>query len=278
MPIMLNPLLQEAGLDLKAVRLLRHQDSRAKRGRTPSELWRRDRNAFELYQCRQSIQRRARFKSATHWVSFVGTFQGETLFVGVYAAKFIGVGQHDVPMVQADGIDLAGTYDLYELQLQDTLSEFEGKLFVEWGKDKINWLSNAERRNLQIVELLRDLFKEPEFPGFVKFRKRLSEIADLPPTWVEPLRATKGIYLLTCPQTKQQYVGQACGESGFWGRWSDYVQTGHGGNVELKNRPLTDYQVSILEVFGSNIDPKEASVREHLWMAKLQSREMGLNH
>jgi hypothetical protein len=42
MPIMFNSVLREAGLPLKDVILLRHQDQRAERGRTPYELWRDD--------------------------------------------------------------------------------------------------------------------------------------------------------------------------------------------------------------------------------------------
>ena len=38
---------------------------------------------------------------------------------------------------------------------------------------------------------------------------------------------------------------------GFWGRWQDYIQTGHGGNLGLKSRDPSDYQISILEVAGT---------------------------
>ena len=50
MPIMLNTILQDANLSIRDVCLLRHQDQRAARGRTPYELWRDDTPAFDLYQ------------------------------------------------------------------------------------------------------------------------------------------------------------------------------------------------------------------------------------
>ncbi|WP_410001986.1 hypothetical protein [Rubinisphaera sp. JC750] len=53
--------------------------------------------------------------------------------------------------------------------------------------------------------------------------------------------------------------------------------TGHGGNVELKVRDPSDYQVSILEVAGSAATTEEILSLESLWKQKLQSREMGLN-
>ena len=46
MPIMFNSLLENAGIELNNVRLLRHKDQRAEKGRTPYELWRDDRPKF----------------------------------------------------------------------------------------------------------------------------------------------------------------------------------------------------------------------------------------
>ena len=99
----------------------------------------------------------------------------------------------------------------------------------------------------------------------------------LPMTWVVALRSSGGIYLLTCPKTKEQYIGKADGEGGFWNRWQDYVRTGHGDNTALKSRDPSDYQVSILEVAGTSSTPDDILRMEALWKLKLQSREMGLN-
>src|SRR3546814_1913142 len=73
------------------------------------------------------------------------------------------------------------------------------------------------------------------------------------------------------------HVSSAYGEDGFLGRWTGYARDGHGGNIGLKSRELSDYQVSILEVCGSGLTVDEIIRVEALWKAKLQSREMGLN-
>ena len=91
------------------------------------------------------------------------------------------------------------------------------------------------------------------------------------------LRAARGIYLLTCPRTGEQYVGLAEGAGGFWQRWQDYYRTGHGGNIALKSRELSDYQISVLEVAGSAASSDDLYKMESRWKKKLQSREMGLN-
>jgi hypothetical protein len=56
----------------------------------------------------------------------------------------------------------------------------------------------------------------------------------------------------------------------------DYVTTGHGGNVALKSREPSDYQVSILEVAGSSLQIEDIVAMETRWKRKLQSGEMGL--
>lgn len=50
MPIMFNTVLLAAGFNLDEVRLLRHKDKRAAKGRTPYELWRDDRGQFSTSQ------------------------------------------------------------------------------------------------------------------------------------------------------------------------------------------------------------------------------------
>ncbi|MGD1072598.1 MAG: hypothetical protein ABSB15_20935 [Bryobacteraceae bacterium] len=80
------------------------------------------------------------------------------------------------------------------------------------------------------------------------------------------------VYLVTCPKT----TGSATGEGGFWQRWQENVRTGHGGNVALKNRPPSGYQVSIPQVAGTDASAA-AVIATELWKITLQSKEMGLN-
>lgn len=276
MPIMFNTLLIEAGLSLSDVRLLRHADRRSRKGLTPYELWRDDRAAFDTYQSVQSIKSRAEFGSANYWASFAGTEVGETLFLGLYKVKFSGLLDHDVPTPNRDDVDKAGTCHFYKVGETDVLKEYAGKLFIDWGGSPRKWIQRPDNQNKPIVELRREN-KDPDFPGFSSFVKPLSRIQGLPSGWKEVLRSSRGIYLLTCPRTKEQYVGSATGESGFLERWLSYAQSGHGGNEGLKSREPSDYQVSILEVAGSAATREEILEMEVLWKTKLQSREMGLN-
>ena len=89
------------------------------------------------------------------------------------------------------------------------------------------------------------------------------------------LKAARGIYVLTCPKKKELYIGSAYGADGFYGRWMEYARTGHGGNVQLKSREPSDYQVSILEVAGSAQTSDDVLALESHWKDKLQTRERG---
>jgi hypothetical protein len=274
-PLFLNSLLLQLGVQISSARLLRHQDQRAAKGRTPYELWRDDRPAFESYQSTQSPRNRPRLSPASYWASFVVTPTQETVLAGLYHARYLGLNEDDIAWSHAEGVDAAGKCDVYELRLDERAADLRGRVVIEWGAGARSWIQRADTQEKPIKEIARE-FKEPPFPGFIHFVEPLSRIERLPPDWISNLANAKGVYLLTNSDTREQYVGSASGEQGFWGRWSEYVRTGHGGNVALKANP-SDYQVSILEVAGSNASRDDIIHLEELWKVKLRSREMGLN-
>ena len=163
MPIMFNTILLAAGFKLSEVRLLRHKDKRAAKGRTPYELWRDDHGQFDLYQSTQSLKNEGKLR-APYWVGFVGTPGDETLFVGIYGVKGRRLLEQDTPKPQAEGVDEAGNYHVYELTPEPRLGDLIGRLLIDWGPGERAWIQRADQQDKQITEL-RTEFKEPEFPG-----------------------------------------------------------------------------------------------------------------
>ena len=270
-------LLQKAGFDPAKVRLLRHQ-TKAPNGRTPYILWRDNLPAFEDYQSVQTSGNRSGLGAQT-WAAFVTPPTGGTLFVGLYAAKLVGeVGADWIdPLHEVPGTSLSGhSLDRYETGLTIGLAEYIGRLWIEWGAGARRWIQRPDNQRKAIVELTRT-FREDAFPGFTHFITNVSEVQSLPATWIAALRSVRGVYLLSSAKTREQYVGSATGEGGFYGRWLNYAADGHGGNIGLKSSQPSDYQVSILEVSGSAASQDEILAIEELWKRKLQSREMGLN-
>jgi len=270
-----NTVLRATGIAPKSVLLMRHQDPRALTGRSIYRLWRDDRPAFEDYQSRQKRDTRRKLERP-YWASFVATPQGETLFAGFYRVGSSRPSPADWTAPHSGVVIAAGHDNIFDLTPATELSDLSGLLYVDWGPGLRSWVQLAERRDKPIVELRREL-KEPEFPGFSAFMAQLSEIESLPASWSVALTVSRGVYLLTCPRTNEQYVGAAHGHDGFLGRWLGYARSGHGGNVALKSRDPSDYRVSILEVAGSSVSVEDIIAMESRWKAKLQSREMGLN-
>jgi hypothetical protein len=273
--IWLNSLLQDVGLNPGRVRLLRHETT-AYRGRTPYTLWRDDRPEFERYQSTQGRHRRAYFNSP-YWAAFVVPPDGRTLFVGIYEAKLVGPVSLDwTHPLDASEVLNPDIVDYYQTRLTEHLANYVGRLSVDWGAGTRSWVQIAGQQNKVVTEVLR-AFSEPMFPGFGRLIVPLSQMDALPRSWIETLRSTRGVYLLTCPRTREQYIGSASGAEGFWGRWRAYFADGHGGNEGLKSRDPSDYQASILETVGSSATVDDILDLERLWKQKLQSREMGLN-
>lgn len=266
-----RPLLIEAGLDPREVNLLRHCPPGVL---DPAGAWRADLAAFEAYQSVQKISARSYF-SRPFWASFTPTRDGRTLFIGLYEARLKGSAPSGTSYALTGELIDPERVERYVCTLRPELSEFIGRLVIDWGPGTRSW-GQKGTTDKPIVELLRT-YEEPTFPGYLEVIETLSAIPTLPNRWVDFLRQGKGIYLLTCPRTREQYVGKADGVDGFWGRWLSYALTGDGGNVRLKSRERSDYQVSILEVAGSAAAADEILRMEMRWKAKLQTREMGLN-
>jgi hypothetical protein len=73
------------------------------------------------------------------------------------------------------------------LRLDERWVDLGGRLFIEWGDGTRAWVQRADNQNKLISELHSE-FKEPEFPGFLRFRKPLSEVSGLPKTWIAVLK------------------------------------------------------------------------------------------
>lgn len=268
-------LLNLEGLEFRKVRLLRHQDNRHKSFRTSYAVWRDDRPAFEEYQRTQSFSDCSKL-TGDIWASFVGLPNNETMFVGLYSSTFLGATPSDRIHPITRSVIPAGSCNHYELGLLPQMSEMKGRLLIDWGPGFRAWVQRADSKPKRVTEY-RKQFMEPDFPGFSCFLSKLSDINSLPVSWLSALRSTRGIYVLTCPKTKEQYVGSASGAGGFLSRWYEYSVTGHGGNIALKGREASDYQIGILQTVGSDANEIEILTLETLWKKKLQSREMGLN-
>lgn len=276
MPFRFNMLLAEAGIDPAEVRLLRHHP--VVNGTSLADAWRADPAAFADYQETQASAQRSSFSRA-YWASFVGTWDGRTLFVGLYEVGApIALAEPFVAAVSGNAHE-GGAYDRYPTVLSAHLQDHAGRLYIDWGggaSGKRAWTQRAELQDKVVTELHLDTIDQP-FPGLMNIAAPLSSFDAAPPTWAQALRMNRGVYLLTCPRDGSLYVGSATAEGGFWQRWSDYRANGHGGNIGLIGREPSDFIVSVLEVAGSADTTDDILAAEMVWKRKLNSRAIGLN-
>ncbi len=275
MPFQFNMLLTQAGIDPAQVRLLRHQPQVG--GRSLADIWRVDRAMFEAYQGVQTASKRGQFSRA-YWAAFIGTWDGRTMFAGLYEVGEPTCIEDQSVMPISGMVEEPGTVDRYPTRHSDLLAGFEGRLFVEWGggpSGKRAWVQKAEAQDKTVTELLLDGSERP-FPGLMDLSAPLSALDLAPPGWAHHLSDAKGVYLLTCPRDGSLYVGSATGVGGFWRRWSEYRANGHGGNVAMRDREASDYVVSILEVSGSTASQADILAAEASWKRKLLTRDHGL--
>jgi len=269
MPLKFASLLSISGIDPAEVRLLRHHNER---GRAPYACWFSDKDAFEHWQSIQAAANRHRFV-APFWASFVKAPGGSTMFVGMYAAQRMGAAPPDTPDFLRGGT-ISRECDQYHLTPRVELSELAGRLFIEWDPG-MNWVRRADRGTYAVAEIRR-AGEEPPYPGHAALMLAVSEVETLPPSWVAVLRSIKGVYLVSCARTKEQYVGAALGDGGFHARWTQHAAR-EGDAAAFRSREPSDYRVSILEVAGSFSTDRDIEDMERRWKSKLQSREMGLN-
>jgi hypothetical protein len=141
---------------------------------------------------------------------------------------------------------------------------------------------------LEVAEILDSPFSIEEFDGFNKVQLTHAQLRRIvqrqEPSWRSALSSVSGVYLIMDPTTGKAYVGSAYGTGGIWQRWCVYVETGHGGNIKLKelvSKTETAYwdgfQYSILEIADALATKDQVIERECHWKDVLMSRTFGNN-
>ncbi|WP_296707396.1 GIY-YIG nuclease family protein [Rhodoblastus sp.] len=182
--------------------------------------------------------------------------------------------------------------DRYEVELSDEGSAFIGRLKLRSSYRERATRVNFENhyQNLELQEIIREKYSGRSFPGFENIDLSFEELESLVQNnrtdWKAALASVKGVYLISDQTTGKRYVGSAYGGHGVWSRWSEYVNTGHGGNVELRalvKDPTLEYcrkafRFALLETRPSPTPDDIIIGRETFWKNILLTRgEHGLN-
>ena len=187
---------------------------------------------------------------------------------------------------------LARREDAYEVELTK-----QGDCFIGCLKLRSVYRNRNARPRLEdqydqfeVHEILRAPYTGRPFPGHENIDLSFEELETLNRTgrddWKVALENIKGVYLITDEKSGRLYVGSACGEYGVWSRWANYLETGHGGNVELRRLAEDDgldycrknFRFSLLEHHPLRVQDETVQSREAYWKRILQTRgDRGLN-
>ncbi|MDE2892485.1 MAG: GIY-YIG nuclease family protein [Chloroflexota bacterium] len=182
--------------------------------------------------------------------------------------------------------------DRYVVSLTDQGRDFIGRLKLHSPYRQRGTRVNFEKRmdEFTVSEVLREEYSGLEFPGHDRIDIGFGELEALirngRADWRGALENAKGVYLIADTGTGRLYVGAAYGEGGIWSRWREYVETGHGGNVRLRelleDRDLdycqTHFRFSLLESHSVRIADDAIIERETYWKGVLHSRgKLGFN-
>lgn len=95
----------------------------------------------------------------------------------------------------------------------------------------------------------------------------------------------KGVYAIHDRTSGKPYIGSAYGDTGIWARWAQYVESLHGGNIDL--RALVDREgeayvqdnltFALLEFWSMRTPDDYVLERERYWKEVLLSRNFGHN-
>lgn len=162
-----------------------------------------------------------------------------------------------------------------------------GRLVITWA-DRATM--NIVMKDMSAIEGLtvKTILEQPynelaeEFPGYENVDLSwhdLNRVLKLK-TWKTALENQKGVYLITDTLTNKRYVGSAYGKDMILGRWSNYADNGHGGNLELKNLVTEkgldyvkdNFRYSILDIYKSTVDDETIIGRESWWKEILLTR------
>ena len=182
----------------------------------------------------------------------------------------------------------------YEAEEVARLRPFFNRVLVRWHRTRkeqnqcVKFAGLMDK--LEVHSLLETEYDGDEFPGYDKVCVSYSQLASIlrlqKRDWTNALRGQKAVYVITDRASGKLYVGSATSDRGMLlDRWNAYIETLHGGDVELKalvkekgaDYVRRNFQYSILENFNGRVEDDVILRRESYWKTVLDTRRHGYN-
>lgn len=223
-------------------------------------------------------------------------WQSKLNFERKYVASFISLRRNNSWLFAGIYLSHGAIWDEQENQYQYSLvddalcEEMSGRMVMHFSRSgRASYLIAENWSNqMHLAEVYAERLTIGDFPGYRSVDLSREELLLIfkqqPDTWQTALSNVAGIYLISDRQTGRLYVGAAYGQGGIWQRWAAYADTGHGGNVQLRelikvegDGCLNAFRYSILEVADIHCSDAEILAREGHWKSVLLTRDHGFN-
>lgn len=283
--ISLNALLQSEGIDPRTVLVLRNVEQSLRSVLPWLALERPD--LFRAYQHTQSAGLEKAMLRATHLASFIGHEPGRAVLAQIFkigdhwpvtADEFWALAEHqELRALGYHGIEPGQTKLAFHLEPQPELSQWHGKLIIDWTGREVGWWRWASRNEFPVRAILEENRFELNMPTWDELMLTWQELSLLPRSWRASLAEWRGVYFIFDLARAAGYVGSAYGAENILGRWLAYASTGHGGNKQLRTSMTTDLRFSILQLTAPDLHPTDLIRLEGAWKRRLHTRGYGLN-
>ncbi len=287
----LNDLLEKHDIDLTKTMVMRHRpDEPGLRKVLPWMVHERPK-VFNAYQQSHSGRQEEALRklAGDGWIaSFLGVEAGRAVFCGLY--RIAGCEEIDrrtfwsIPengVLREHGMlgwarkgRSRGLW--FDLRLSaDFYADWIGRLVIGWPPPERAWWRRAERNVMPVLSIAEESHFAPAMPDWRELVLSWQELKLIPASWRAALHEWRGIYLIRDLKDGLAYVGSAYGRDNLLGRWQEYAKSGDGGNRLLKLRKPDQFQFSILERLGPDLDPKEVIAAETSWKKRLGTLSPG---
>ena len=283
-------ILRKSGIDPKGVLILRHSPPEAELRKVLPWLANEHPDVFNTYQSTQHPRAEAAMTKAKHVASFIGHGPGKALFVGLYeqaGSKLIT----DVDFRALEAVQLLtdlgqspdpdpakhrSEYQHFDLRLTGALSEWSGRLIVNWPPPEIGWFKWASKSTFPIHAITEDSLLVKQIPHWKDVSLTCDALKVCPEAWRAELRRWRGIYFIFDTAQAKGYVGSAYGDENIWQRWSTHAKRG-GDAKKLKHCDPRNFVFTILEVTNHEMTVDEIVKIEINWTLRLHTIAHGLN-
>ena len=284
----LNTLLRNVGIDPGGVVVLAHTPREPELRKVLPWIIQERRDLFEGYQAIQSSIAALTIRRAKHLAAFVKLSPRSAVLAGVYTVGghaalqaenfWAAPAMEELRSFGFTGLEqTAETLTLFEFAPEVSLSDWIGRLTIEWPKTGRLMVRRADNNSFPIRAIHEESAFSAVLPAWDRVVLNWAQLQTLPPSWRGALAQWRGVYYIFDTVRRAGYVGSASGLENLLGRWRGYAETGHGGNRGLRDSTPADLRFSILQLTSPDLPRDEIVGLENVWKTRLHTREFGLN-